>query len=103
LKAILIRPDRNMDAVRQKTVAVALSYRPSTMDVLELMKKGKSIRYIFVPKSQMETIGQATKRTAEDNGVTLTTSPKDFRGIRTDLNGPEIEIEYDEENENKEV
>jgi hypothetical protein len=93
MKATLIGTNKKLDNIRQGTKAVALSFRPSGKDIMEIIQKGKNIKTIFIEPSQMKTMGKTTMKFAEMQGISIIESPKKFQGARIDINGPEIEIE----------
>jgi hypothetical protein len=93
MKAILIGTNKCLDSIRQGTKAVALTFRPSGNDIMEIIKKGKNIKTIFIEPSQIKTLGKTTVKFAEIQGISIMESPKKFQGTRIDINGPEIEIE----------
>jgi len=93
MKATLIGTNKKLDNIRQGTKAVALSFRPSGKDIIEIIQKGKNIKTIFIEQSLMKTMGKTTMKFAEMQGISIIESPKKFQGTRIDINGPEIEIE----------
>ena len=93
MKAILVGTNKCLDSIRQGTKAVALAFRPSGKDIMEIIQKGKNIKTIFIEHSQMKTMGKTAIKFAEMQGISIIESPKKFQGTRIDINGPEIEIE----------
>lgn len=90
--ALILRSKEDLKEITKSTNAVIFSYRPSMIDLMNMMTIGKNIKNVMVATSYLKSMGPGAKKILESRKITLKATPEDYRGTRTDINGKIIEI-----------
>jgi hypothetical protein len=90
--AQMVRSENDLQDITKSTKAIIFSYRPSMINLMNMMNKGKNIKTVMVAKSYLATMGPGARKILELNKIELKETPIDYRGTRTDINGKIIEI-----------